>query len=146
MSARTRGAVAAVGGGVTATVVIGGVAVLVAAIGALVWWLGVFTSGTAGAGNVTKDQNSSQNQERWSATYNNDMQQVQADQSNLPILKAAATGPGATQQDRQNYLGLQLNCRADVATYNTDAANVLGHQWIPAGFSTLLDPTDYCGK
>lgn len=113
---------------------------------ALVWWLSVAASGTAGSGNVTRDQNSAANRERWSATYNNDMQQVQADQTNLAVLKAAATGPGATQQDRQDYLGLQLNCRTDVATYNTDAANVLGAQWLPAGFPSSLDSSDYCGK
>lgn len=113
---------------------------------ALIWWLSVASSGTAGSGNVTRDQNSAKNREHWSATYNGDMQQVQADQTNLATLKAAATGTGATLQDRQDYLGAQLNCRTDVATYNTDAANVLGRQWLPAGFSPSLDSSDYCGK
>jgi hypothetical protein len=146
MSARTRGALAATGGGISAVAVTGLVIGACAAIGALVWWLGVFTSGTAGAGNVTKDQNSSQNRERWSATYSNDMQQIQADQTNLAVLKGAATGPGATVQDRTNYTGARLNCTADVATYNADASNVLGHQWIPAGMPPSIDPSDYCGK
>lgn len=146
MSARTRGVLAATGGGISVVVVVSVLIGVCAGIGALVWWLGVFTSGSAGSGNVTKDQNSSQNRERWSATYSNDMQQLQADRTNLAVLKAAETGPDATQQDRTNYTGALLNCTSDVATYNTDASNVLGHQWIPAGMPAQIDSSDYCGK
>lgn len=142
MNNRTRDAAAAASTGIAALLAV----LAVCAIGALVWWLGVFSSGTAGAGNLHKDQQSAQNRERWSATYNNDMQQVQADQANLATLHAAATGTGATQQDRQNYIGAQLICRTDVAAYNTDASNTLGAQWLPTGFSSSLDSTDYCGK
>jgi hypothetical protein len=146
MSARTRGAADAAVGGISLVLVIAAVIVTVAAAVAGVWWFGVRTSGTVGSGNVTKDQNSSQNRERWSATYSNDMQQLQADRTNLAVLKAAETGPDATQQDRANYTGALLNCTSDVATYNADASNVLGHQWIPAGMPAQIDSSDYCGK
>lgn len=146
MSARTRGAADAAIGGISLVLVIAGVIVAVIAIVAGVWWFGVRTSGTVGTGNVTKDQNDAKNREHWSATYNGDMQQVQADQTNLAVLTAAATGPGATQQDRQNLTGARINCASDVATYNADAANVLGHQWIPAGLPASISSSDYCGK
>lgn len=120
--------------------------VALAGLAALGWWISVIASGPKGAGDIQKDQNSSQNREYWSAKYNADMQQIQADETNLAVLKAAATGPGATQQDRTNYTGAQLNCRSDAATYNTDAANVLGTQWIPTGLPTSVNATTYCGS
>ncbi|MDJ0342196.1 hypothetical protein QMK19_03220 [Streptomyces sp. H10-C2] len=119
---------------------------VVALVGALIWAIGVFSSDTAGTGNVHKDQQSAQNREHWSATYNGDYAQVKADQDNLTTLKSAAEGQDATQQDRTNYLGAQLNCRTDVATYNADAANVLGHQWIPDGLPSTLNAATYCGS
>lgn len=146
MATRTRDTAAAVGTGVASWL---GAALVIAAVMGLAagaWALTVWFSGTKGAGDVHKDQNSATNQEHWSATYNNDYQQLQADQANLTTLQQAATGPGATQQDRTNYLGAQLNCRTDAATYNTDAGNVLGHQWIPAGLPTSVNASDYCGK
>ena len=115
-----------------------------AGIGALIWWLGVSTSGIRGAGNVQRDQNNAANREHWSATFNAEYQQAQADADNLAVLKTAADAPGATAQDRTNYLGAQLNCRQDVATYNTDAASVLGRPWIPADLPTVIDATTYC--
>jgi hypothetical protein len=113
---------------------------------ALIWWLGVFSSGTAGAGNLTRDQNSSQNREYWSAKYNTDWQNLQADQSNLIGLREYANTPGATQQDRMNLEGAQLNCRQDTATYNADTANVLGRQWLPSNLPTSVTATTYCGS
>lgn len=144
MNTRDAAATAGRGAGYYVLILLGVLAAF--GVAALIWWLSVATSGTAGSGNVTRDQNNATNREHWSATYNNDMQQVIADQTNLATLHAASTGIGATQQDRQNYIGAQLICRTDVATYNTDAANVLGTQWIPAGLPTSINSTDYCGK
>jgi hypothetical protein len=142
MSALLRG----VGGGISAVLVVAGTIAAVVAIGFGVWWFGVRTSGVIGSGQITKDQNSSQNREYWSAKYAADWQNLQADQSSLASLKADAAAPGATQQDRQNFQGAQLNCDTDVATYNTDTANVLGHRFIPAGQPTTVTATTFCGS
>lgn len=124
---------------VLAVVAIGGLSVAL-------WAFGVFTSDAKGAGDVHRDQQNAGNREHWSQTFNSDYQQVTADQDNLVVLKAAATGAGATQQNRANYTGAQLNCRADVAQYNANASSVLGSPWIPAGLPTQLVPTTYCGS
>lgn len=146
MNRRTRNALdTATAGGISAL----GIAAIAAAlvgIGLGVWAFTVWFSGTKGAGDLHKDQQSAQNREYWSAKFQDDMTTIQADQTNLATLRDAATSPGATQQDRTNYLGVQLNCRQDVAAYNADAGNVLATQRIPAGFPTSIDPTDYCGK
>jgi hypothetical protein len=142
MSARTRGVAAGVGGGIAAVMAIAAIIAAVAGIGALIWWFGVRTSATAGTGNITKDQNSSQNREYWSTQYAADLQKLQADQNNLVGLKQYATAPGATQQDKQNLEGAQQNCASDVATYNTDAANILGRQWLPT--AQPANVTAYC--
>lgn len=142
MNAALRG----IGGGISAAALVAGSIVAVAVIALFVWWLGVFSSGVVGSGNVTRDQNSSGNREYWSAKYNADWQNLTADQANLVGLQADATGPDATQQDKQNYEGAQLNCRQDAATYNADAANVLGRQWIPSGMPTTVTATTYCGS
>ena len=142
MSALLRG----IGGGISAVAVVAGTIAAVAAISFGVWWFGVRTSATIGSGNVTKDQNSSGNREYWSGRYNTDFQNLTADQDNLIGLHEYATAPGATQQDRQNYEGAQLNCRQDAATYNADVANLLGHQWLPAGLPTSVTASTYCGS
>ena len=116
---------------------------VIAGIGALIWWLGVQSSGTAGAGNVTKDRNSSQNIEHWSATFNGEYQNIQADVANLATLKAAETAPGATQQDRVNYTGAQTVCNQDVAQYNANTLNTLAV--VPAGLPTNV-PISTCGE
>lgn len=124
-----------------------GLAVL--AIGVLacaLWAFGVFTSDAKGAGDVHRDQQKAGNREYWSQTFNTEYQQVTADQGNLTVLKAASTGPGATQQDRANYTGAQLNCRTDVAQYNANASSVLGSPWVPSNLPTQLDATTYCGS
>lgn len=143
---RTRQAVETAGWSIAAYLGVLAAVIALAGVGALVWWLGVATSSIRGNGNVTRDQNTAANREHWSATFNNEYQQITADQANLATLKQAADTPGATQQDRTNYLGAQLNCRQDVATYNTDAASALGHPWIPANLPNTLDSTTYCGK
>jgi hypothetical protein len=121
-------------------------ALLITAICATLWWLGVFTAGTRGTAQVQLDQQKAGNREQWIATYNGEYQQLQADQSNLAVLKDAATGNGATQQDRINYTGAQLNCRTDVAKYNTDTQNLLGAPWLPAGLPTTVNTDTICGS
>lgn len=121
-------------------------ALFIAAICAALWWLGVFTSGAAGAGQIHKDQQSARNREQWNATYNAEYQQLQADQSNIGLLKAMATGPGATQQDHINLQGGQLNCRTDAAKYNADTANVLGAQWLPDTLPSTVNADTICGS
>ena len=142
MNAALRG----IGGGISAIAATAGAIVFLALVALFVWWLGVFSSNTVGSGNVTKAQNSAANREYWSAKYNTDLQNLAADQANLVGLRQYATGTGATEQDRMNYLGAQLNCRQDAATYNTDAANILGHQWLPSGMPTQVTATTYCGS
>lgn len=121
-------------------------ALLIAAICASLWWLGVFTAGAHGAGQVHKDQQSARNREQWIATYNAEYQQLQADQSNIGLLKATATGPGATQQDRINLQGGQLNCRTDAAKYNADTQNLLGAQWLPDTLPSAVNADTICGS
>lgn len=115
-------------------------------IAALLWWLGVFTSGIKGSGDVYRDQNKAGNREHWSQTFNSEFQQITADQSNLSVLRSAATGAGATQQDRANYLGAQQNCNADVAQYNANASSVLGSPWVPAALPSQVAADTYCGS
>jgi hypothetical protein len=122
------------------------VVILLAIVAAVLWWLGVFTAGVHGDGQVRLDQQSATNREHWSATYNGEYQQLQADQQNLTVLKAVVTGPAATQQDRLNYQGAQLNCRQDAARYNADAQNLLGAQWLPAGLPTTVNADTLCGS
>lgn len=121
-------------------------ALLIAAVVGALWSLGVFTAGARGAGQVHKDQQRAGNREQWIATYNAEYQQLQADQQNLTVLKAAANGTGATQQDRIDYTGAQLNCRADAARYNADTQNLLGSPWLPAGLPTAVNADQYCGS
>jgi hypothetical protein len=142
MSAVLRG----IGGGISAIAATAGAIVFLALVALFVWWLGVFSSSTVGAGNVTRDQNSSQNREYWAAKYAADYQQVQADQTNLIGLTAYAKSPQATQQDRMNLEGAQQNCAQDVAAYNTDTASLLGRQWLPTGLPTTITATTYCGS
>lgn len=122
------------------------IVLVIAGISGILWALGVFTSSARGAGNVQRDTNSAANREHWSATYNTEFQRVTADQGIVAMLKNAAAGPGATQQDRVNYLGAQANCRADVAQYNAATQNVLGRPWLPDGLPTTLNAADYCGS
>lgn len=118
----------------------------VCALAALLWGLGVFTSGIKGAGDVTRDQNDAKNREHWSQTFNSEFQQIQADQDNLTVLKKTATATGASVQDRANYTGAQLNCRQDVAQYNADTASTLGARWLPQGLPTQINADTYCGS
>lgn len=131
-------------GGISILVLIPLAIVACAALGAFVWWLGVASSGTAGSGNITKDQNSSQNRERWSAQYANDWNTLKADQANIAVAKKAASGKFATAQDATNLEGAQQVCDSDVQTYNTDTANVLGTPFLPAGYPASVSATDYC--
>ena len=133
----------AVGGITLGAVGITLIVLFVAALGALIWWLGVQTSGTAGAGNVTKDRNSSQNIEHWSTTFNGEYQKIQGDVASLGTLKAAETAPGATQQDRINYTGAVTVCQQDVAEYNADTQNTLAV--VPAGLPSSIHLTT-CGE
>jgi hypothetical protein len=113
-------------------------------VGVGIWALTVAWSGVGGSGQVHKDQNSSNNREHWSATYNTDFNNLQADKSNIGVLQTAATATGATKQDQMNLDGAVMNCATDVATYNADAQNVLGNQWIPVGLPTSVNVADYC--
>ncbi|MHB9857676.1 hypothetical protein [Streptomyces sp. YIM S03343] len=115
-------------------------------LSALLWWLGVFTSGIKGAGDVHRDQNNAKNREHWSATFNSEFEQIQADQENVATLKRQATAKGATAQDQANHLGAQLNCRQDVAQYNADTSSTLGAPWVPANLPNRLNADDYCGN
>jgi hypothetical protein len=121
-------------------------ALLIAAICGALWWAGVFTAAARGNGQVHKDQQRAGNREQWIATYNAEFQQLQADQQNLAVLKAATTGSGATQQDRIDYTGAQLNCRTDAAKYNADTQNLLGAPWLPASLPTTVNADQYCGS
>jgi hypothetical protein len=128
----------------TGIILIGSVAlvVIVSTVAALAWWLGVFTSGTKGAGDITRQRNSAANIAHWSATFNGLDQQITADQANIAIAKRAATGPDATKQDQINLEGVEQNCVTDVATYNGDIQNVLAV--VPTGLPASI-PTTVCG-
>lgn len=118
----------------------------VCALAALLWWLGVFTSGIKGSGDVHRDQNDAKNREHWSATFNGEFEQIQADQGVIAVLKQQADAKTATAQAQANYTGAQLNCRQDVAQYNADAASTLGAPWVPANLPTHIDASTYCGS
>lgn len=109
------------------------------------WVFGVFTSGAKGSGDLRKDQNSAHNREWWSGRYNTDWQNLQADKTNVTTLRQVYAGPMSTQQDNMNLVGAVLNCTSDVATYNQDAEDVLGKQWLPASLPATVNVSDYCG-
>jgi hypothetical protein len=115
-----------------------------AVVGVGIWALTVGFSGIGGAGGVHKDQNNAKNREHWSAVYNGDYNSLQADKSNIAALTAVRNAPGSTEQDQMNLVGAVMNCAQDVATYNADAQNVLGRQWIPSGLPTGVNIADYC--
>lgn len=119
-------------------------AVGIAALSVGIWALGVAWSGPGGSGQVHKDQNSSGNREHWSATYNADYNNLNADKANIEVLSKKRNAPGATEQDDMNLTGAVMNCASDVSTYNSDAQNVLGNKWIPAGLPTGVNIADYC--
>lgn len=118
----------------------------VCGLAAFLWWLGVFTSGIKGSGDVHRDQNDAKNREHWSQTFNAEFQQIQADQGVIAVLKRQADAAGATTQDRDNYTGAQNNCLQDVAQYNADAASTLGSPWVPAELPARIDSDTYCGS
>lgn len=118
----------------------------VCGLAALLWWLGVFTSGIKGAGDVHRDQNDAKNREHWSATFNSEYEQIQADQGVIATLKEQAGAQGATAQDRDNYVGAKNNCLQDVAQYNADASSTLGSPWVPANLPDHIDSDTYCGS
>lgn len=128
------------------TILVTIVILIVCGIAALLWWLGVFTSGIKGNGDVTRDQNDAKNREHWSQTFNSEFQQIQADQGVIAILKRQADAGRATAQDRDNYAGAQNNCLQDVAQYNADATSTLGAPWVPEGLPTRIDSDTYCGS
>lgn len=133
--------------GLSAAAIITTIVVLfICGLAALLWWLGVFTSGVKGAGDVTRDQNNAKNREHWSQTFNSEFEQIQADQGVIANLKHTADDAGATAQDRDNYTGAQNNCRQDVAQYNADAASTLGAPWVPANLPSHVDADTYCGS
>ncbi|MFI5973582.1 hypothetical protein [Streptomyces sp. NPDC051452] len=115
-------------------------------VASLLWAFGVFTSGAKGAGDVRRDQNGAKNREHWSATFNAEFQQIQADQGIVATLKHQADAESATGQDQANYLGAQNNCLQDVAQYNADAASTLGAPWVPEGLPARIDSDSYCGS
>lgn len=118
----------------------------VCGLAALLWWLGVFTSGIKGSGDVHRDQNDAQNREHWSQTFNSEFEQIQADQGVIATLKQQADAKTATAQDRDNLLGAKNNCLQDVAQYNADAASTLGAPWVPANLPDHIDSDTYCGS
>jgi hypothetical protein len=128
------------------TVLVTIVVLIVCGIAALLWWLGVFTSGVKGAGDVHRDQNDAKNREHWSQTFNSEFEQIKADQGVIAVLKHQADADTATAQDRDNYTGAQNNCLQDVAQYNADASSVLGAPWVPAELPTQIDSDTYCGS
>jgi hypothetical protein len=118
----------------------------VCGLAALLWWLGVFTSGIKGNGDITRDQNDAKNREHWSQTFNSEFEQIQADQEIVATLKHQVDASTASVQDRDNYLGAQNNCRQDVAQYNADTSSTLGSPWVPANLPDHLDADTYCGS
>ncbi len=126
----------------TLVAVLGAVSAVVVGFG--IWGLTVLLSGVGGAGTVHKDQNKSTNREHWSATYNTDWTNLQADKTNISTLQAVVNGSKGTEQDTMNLHGMVLNCAQDVATYNADAQNVLGHKWLPSNMPQSVNVTDFC--
>lgn len=142
MSENRKRVVVAVGGLSLGVVGIVLLTFVVAGIGALIWWLGVASSSTSGAGDLTRQRNSAQNIAQWSTMFNGEYQRIQGDVANLATLKAAETAPEATEQDRIDYTGAQTVCQQDVAAYDADTKNVLAV--VPAGLPTAV-PLTTCG-
>ena len=132
-----------IGAGTAITIAVIVIALLIAS---LLWAFGVFTSGVKGSGDVRRDQNNATNREHWSATFNSEFQQIQADQGVIATLKHQADAKNATAQDQANYLGAKNNCLQDVAQYNADASSTLGSPWVPEGLPAHIDSDTYCGS
>lgn len=102
---------------------------LVAALIAVGIWLWTSTSGTRGNASVTRQHNSGQNQVAQNTKLLGDQATVLSDQQKISVL----AGNVATQQDRMDLSGLELNCQSDVAAYNADVRNTLASGYLPAG-------------
>lgn len=122
------------------------VILVVGGLMALLWGIGIFTSGVKGTGDVHRHQQDARNREHWSATFNSEFELIRSDQGNLTVLQEAATRRNATKQDQMNYGGAKVNCLSDVAAYNADAASILGHPWIPQELPAQINPSTYCGE
>jgi hypothetical protein len=103
------------------------------------------TSGARGTLDIQQQRGTAANRTHWSAVFAGDYRTIQADQQNIQIAAAAASGPRATVQDATNLTGIQMVCRNDVAAYNTDLANVLAV--VPDGYPTQpLDAGAQCAS
>lgn len=118
------------------------IALTIILIAGAVWltiWLTTASSGPRGNADVTRQHNSGQNQVAQNTKLLGDNATVLADQQ-----KIAALAPNvATEQDRIDLQGLELNCQSDVATYNADVQNILAAGYLPAGLPTSY-PTAIC--
>jgi cytoskeletal protein RodZ len=125
---------------------IGAVVLVVIAfiIGALVWALGVFSSGTKGRGDVIKQNNSSTNQIQAQAEFNKLWGDIQSYHADITASAAAlAKNPGDAYQ--QSVLTAQQQiCRSAVQEYNADTVNTTMREWRPAADPAAVDPTLEC--
>jgi hypothetical protein len=107
------------------------------------WAFGVFSASTKGTGDVRRDRGGAANREQWSATFTGLYGQLQADQQNIKLAAAAATGPASTKQDAVNLQGVQQNCDTDVGQWNSYLLNALAV--VPDGYpQQQLDPSSIC--
>jgi hypothetical protein len=128
-------------------VLIGAIALVVVAfiVGALVWWLGVSTSGTKGAGDEQKQQNSVTNRVFWQGEFNSLFQNVQTYTAQIAQAEAQIKTNPADSFAAQNLAGLRQECDIAVGQYNADALKPIAVPWLPAGLPASIDRTTACG-
>jgi hypothetical protein len=133
--------------------------ILVVAVMAALWGLGVVTAPWKGAGDAYQQKNSAQNWVAAQRQFHQDQNDVQADQAKIAAAKTALNGfrganPAPTgdaiayqqwSQQEANYqttlTGLQQQCQNTVASYDTDAQSYLTENWRDADLPPQLDPS-----
>lgn len=110
------------------------VALIVAILSGVGWWLSVALSGPTGAAQQYKDQNSAANREAAQTKLVGDYNTIRADQANIKT-QAAST----RQIDKDSLAGTEQVCNSDVTQYDQDASSVLISPWIPSGWPKSID-------
>lgn len=117
---------------------------VVAVIGGISWGIGVWTSGTAGKGNVTRDNNSSQNREGAQAYFREEYGDIQAYQTQLKAAIADLKANPADPNTRTNYRGLYNTCVNAVTDYNNKSKTTLYQDWKDDGLPETIDLASSC--
>jgi len=131
----------------TSVVLIGAVVVVLVCflVGALIWGLGVFSSGAKGAGDQERQKNSVTNRVFWENEFNSLSQNIATYQAQIASARASAAAHPGDSFYEQNLTGLLSECYIAVGQYNADTAKPIASPWLPAGLPVSYDRSTVCG-